>query len=81
MTRKETLAANLRTLRQKHGLTLAEVGEMTGIHWSTIANWERGYHGASVFPLAELADFYGVSVDWLIGRADRAGNLIEEAGK
>ena len=37
----ETIAKLLRRLRDKHGLTLHELSELSGVHWNTIAKLER----------------------------------------
>jgi transcriptional regulator with XRE-family HTH domain len=35
-------AAWLRYERKQRGWTLAETAEVLGVHWNTVARWERG---------------------------------------
>ena len=44
-----------------------EVAEETGIPNSTLANYETGRTEPNIENLGILADFYGVSIDWLVG--------------
>ena len=64
------LSGNLRELRQKRHLTQAEVAKDLNI---TTAQYQR-YETERSFPraddLPELADYFGVSIDYLFGRND-----------
>ena len=66
----ENLAAivgkNLATLRKAKGLTQQDLAQE--IHYSdkSISKWELGYSLPSVDVLKDFADFYGVTVDYLI---------------
>ena len=44
-----------------------------GVATPTISQWESGIKSPSVENLWKLADLYGTSVDYLIGRVDRMG--------
>lgn len=44
-----------------------EVAKETKIPRSTIANYETGRTQPDIENLGILADFYGISTDWLIG--------------
>ena len=59
----------LRELRMKKGLTLRGLSQKTGIDFSTLAFCERGQRNFSMNSLSTLADFFGVSTDYLLGRA------------
>lgn len=41
-----------------------------GVHQSTICNWLNGKKEPSIESLWKLADYFDVSVDYLIGRDD-----------
>ena len=58
------------SLRNERGFSqmrIAEVLEMSQRNYSDI---ENGVHSLSVGDLVRLSDFYGVSVDYLLGRSD-----------
>lgn len=58
----------LRELRLESGLTQAEVGEILGINQRTYSCYELGTHNLSAEILLTLADYYDVSIDYLLGR-------------
>ena len=63
----ESFPSKLKKARQDTGFTQREVSKEVRIPYSTIANWEIGRTQPDIESLGILADFYGVSVDWLIG--------------
>lgn len=60
----------LRELRKKVNLTQAAVGKMIGVDQRTYGNYELGNRDMSPEVLIKLADFYGVTIDYLLGRTD-----------
>jgi len=64
---KESFCSKLKKARQNTGFTQREVAKETQISQATIANYETGRTEPDLENLGILADFYGVSVDWLLG--------------
>lgn len=64
---REGFQSKLKKARQNTGFTQREVAKETRIPQSTIANYETGRTEPDIENLGILADFYGVSVDWLLG--------------
>ena len=56
----------LRLLNEK-GLTVADVSRATGISQSTMSNWKIRNNILSPKYLKKVADFFGVSTDYLLG--------------
>lgn len=63
----EGFASKLKHAREKTGFTQREVAAETGITQSVLARYETGKLEPNIEILGILADFYGVSLDWLIG--------------
>lgn len=63
----ESFPSKLKKARKNTGLTQIEIEKELNIPRSTLANWEIGRTQPDIESLGILADFYGVSVDWLIG--------------
>jgi transcriptional regulator with XRE-family HTH domain len=61
----------IRNLRTNKGLTGETVANAIGISESAYRNYERGVREPSFDILAKLADFYGVTTDYLLGREDK----------
>jgi len=62
------LGPRLRQLREGHGLVLQDVANLFGTNRNVPSQWEGGQREPSYEHLVKLADFYGVTVDWLLGR-------------
>lgn len=61
---------NLKSIRKERGLTVKEVVDGTGIPMRTYQNYEYMEREIGAGALQKLADFYGVSTDYLLGRPD-----------
>lgn len=61
----------IRDLREDHDLTQAQVGAAIHVPQRTYAYYETGERMIPPPVLCALADFYQVSVDYLLGRTDR----------
>lgn len=59
---------NLRTLRRQAGLTMKQLGSYLGMAESTVSLYENGKRSPDVQTLIRFADFFEVSVDYLLGR-------------
>lgn len=59
----------LKELRKTKNLTQAEVAANLGISAQVFSRYERGDHEPDNKMLCKLADFFGVSVDELLGRS------------
>ena len=60
-------AKELKQHREMNGLTQAEVAQATGLNQSSISRWEEGKRSPSIEYCIILADFYGISIDDLVG--------------
>lgn len=60
------VATNLAFLRKKAGLTQLEFGEKFNYTDKTVSRWESGTILPSVDVLKKIADFYGISVDYIL---------------
>lgn len=67
---KLVVASNLIFLRQKAGLTQAELGEKLNYSDKTISKWERAESIPDAFILTRLAEIFGVTVDDILRPAD-----------
>ena len=59
---------NLRTLRKQAGLTMKQLGANLGMAESTVSLYENGKRSPDVQTLIRFADFFDVSLDYLLGR-------------
>lgn len=68
MEQTSGFAKRLTKLRALSGMYLKEIVGCLHISIGTMSNYENGIHQPSLEMLCRLADFYGVSTDYLLGR-------------
>lgn len=64
---KLSLNENIRAYRKKMSLTQEQLAEAMGVSVATVSKWEGGSICPDVIMLTELADFFQISVDVLLG--------------
>lgn len=52
-------------LMKREGMTISEVGRATGISPSTFTDWRAGRYTPKADKIKKIADFFGVSVEYL----------------
>ena len=63
-------AERIRALRRERGMTQEALGKIIGVKRDSISVYEAGRHYPEVRNLMILADYFGVSTDYLLGRTD-----------
>ena len=63
---RAAVAANLIRLRTAAGLTQSELGDKLNYSDKSVSKWERGDAAPDVFVMKQIADIYGVTVDYLL---------------
>ena len=64
------METRLKLLRKKRGLTQIALQMQTGIDQSLLSQYENGKRIPPTDSLLILADFYGVSIDYILKRTD-----------
>lgn len=62
-----SLAANIRSYRKQRRLTQEQLAEVLGVTVGAVYKWESGISFPELSLIVELADFFDVSVDALLG--------------
>ncbi len=57
----------LKLLREKSGLSLGQLEEKTGLAKSLLWRYEAGKSDPGLSALITLAEFFGVTLDWIAG--------------
>ena len=60
----------LKELRIEKGLSQRKLGELLGVCNQTVSFWETGSREPDLDALVKIADFFEVSVDFLLNRED-----------
>ncbi len=64
------VADRIRALMQENGLNQVRLAAQTGIRQNTISAWLLGKKEPCIQSLWILADYFQVSIDYLVGRSD-----------
>ena len=74
-------ASNLIKLRTGAGLTQAELGEKLNYSDKTISKWERGEAIPDAYVLTQMAEIFGVTVDYLLSSHDAWESPEQQAAR
>lgn len=66
--KKNLFSVRLKELRLQHGFSQEELAEKIGIKRNSYSDWENGKCKPNYEKIEKIADFFGVSLDWLFGR-------------
>ena len=69
------IAEIIKSERKQHNMTQEDLAKILGITRDSISLWEIGKRFPDTQYVIKLADFFGVSTDYLLGRSDDFGNV------
>ena len=72
MSLGDNMKNRLKLIRKTKGLTQVSVQMQTGVEQALLSKYENGERTPTTEVLIKLADFYGVSIDYILCRTDKA---------
>ena len=57
----------IRELRKKGRLSQQTLADQIGVFRNTISNWETGYSQISIENAKKVAEYFGVTIEYLLG--------------
>ena len=72
---KIQIAENIRKYRKERGLTQEQLAEALGVTVGAVSKWELGASVPDISLIMELADFFEISIDVLLGYEWRSSNM------
>lgn len=66
------------SLLEKHGITAYKVAKATGITTSTLTSWKQGKYVPKPDKLQKIADYFGVSLGYLMGTEEEEPNAVDK---
>ncbi len=66
----EIFSIRLKELRIEKRLTQPQLAKILNVSNGIISGWENGIYEPKISYLKEIADYFGVCADYLIGRQD-----------
>ena len=75
--KKRVFSTTLQALRKEKKVTQEQLANFLGVSPQAVSKWENGsYPEGDLLP--EIADYFGVSIDYLYGRCDREKSIEEK---
>lgn len=75
------LSQNIKLLRKQKGVSQQILGDELGLTRQAIAAYEKGIREPDVETISHIADFFEVSIDYLVGRVDSPQRSVYEVSK
>ncbi len=77
-----TINLRIADLRRKRNMTQQDLAQIVGVSFQTISKWEKGSNMPDITYLPVLAEYFGVTVDQLLGIVPLKGEeyMAEETG-
>lgn len=70
-------AERLKVLRLEKGINQTQLGKQLGYGYTAIANYENGRNEPSFDTLIKLSNYFGVTVDYLLGNDSGSSRRVE----
>jgi len=67
---KENFTGNLKKLYGERKLTQKKLADIIGVDQPAVSNLLNGVSAPKFATLINIADYFGVSIDWLVGRTE-----------
>ena len=65
------ISKKLRNLRKDFNISQVDLATKLGVTKQCVSNWENDNVVPSIDMLCKIADFFGVSTDYLLGRSEK----------
>ncbi len=75
------METRIRDLREDMDLRQSDLAKATGIDQRTISNYETGKTAPDAYALIQLADFFNVSIDYLLCRVKYDVYAVQKRAK
>ncbi len=63
----------LKELRKQNDIKQSTLAQFLGVNQATVSSWENGTRQIGTYDAQKLADYFNVSVDYLLGRTNNDG--------
>ena len=62
-----TIGERIKALRERHGLTQLQLGNIAGVSDKAVSTWEKDANVPRMGPLQRMADYFNVSKSYILG--------------
>ena len=72
---------SLKELREEHHLSQRQLAEILGLAYSTVAMYENGKREPNYETLENIADYFNVDMNFLLGKSIVKNSYVHEFGE
>ena len=72
-----SIAENIKRLREAHGLTQEELGEIAGVSGKAVSKWESGAADPRMGAVQRIADHFHISKSTILDELDQQDDLAQ----
>lgn len=65
-----TIGERIKYLRERQGMTQAELGAVAGVSDKAVSTWEKGANVPRMGPIQKMAEYFNVSMAFIIGEEE-----------
>lgn len=69
---EKSFSRTLKSLRNQHAITQAEMADKLHVSRSCIANYEKGSRQPDIDAAGQIAELFHVSLDYLLGKTEKS---------
>lgn len=75
------IAENIRKYRKLHKMTQKQLGDLLGVHFTTVSSWEKGHNKPLMDKASKMAQLWNINVSDIIGDSPTIKNPVKAAYK
>lgn len=76
-----TISENIKKYRKMHKMTQEQLGDLLGVHFTTVSSWERGHNKPLMDKASKMAKLWNVNVSDIIGDSLEQTKIVKPAYK
>ena len=74
------LQIRLKKLRETKGISQRQLADILNVSRGSVGNWESGTREPNLNTIRIIADFFGITIDYLLGVDDKPYNKLLDLG-
>lgn len=78
---ESNIAENIKKYRKAHRMTQKQLGDLLGVHFTTVSSWEKGHNKPLMDKASKMAQLWNINVSDIIGDSPLQAKVVKPAFK
>lgn len=78
---ESNIAENIKKYRKAHRMTQKQLGDLLGVHFTTVSSWEKGHNKPLMDKASKMAQLWNINVSDIIGDSPIQKKVVKPAFK